>query len=242
MLIEGRHITVKKGTGFILDDVSIKIGEKDFLTIVGPNGAGKTMLLKCLLGVLPPDRGRIRRKPGLTVGYMPQSIGIDPVLPVSVERFLTLNLDVEPGFLEKTVGETALGPLLNRQMHDLSGGEIQRVLLARALARNPDLLVLDEPAQNLDISGQLDFYKLLEKIYQNRQQAILMVSHDLHLVMASTKRVICLYHHVCCSGAPQAVTRDPEFISVFGEDLSRMLAVYPHEHDHHHHDFGDATG
>ncbi len=234
MLIEGQNITVEKETGRILDNVSLRIDEKDFLTIVGPNGAGKTMLLKCLVGVLSPDSGQVTHKPSLSIGYMPQSMEIDPVLPLSVRRFLSLNLSIKADFLSEIVNETDIAMLLDRQMHNLSGGEIQRVMLARALARDPDLLILDEPAQNLDISGQLEFYKLLERIYHNRQKAILMVSHDLHLVMASTKKVVCLYHHVCCSGAPQAITRDPEFISIFGDDLSKMMAVYPHEHDHDH--------
>ena len=234
MLIEGQNITVEKETGRILDNVSLRIDEKDFLTIVGPNGAGKTMLLKCLVGVLSPDSGQVTHKPGLSIGYMPQSMEIDPVLPLSVRRFLSLNLSVKADFLSEIVNETDIAMLLDRQMHNLSGGEIQRVMLARALAKDPDLLILDEPAQNLDISGQLEFYKLLERIYHNRQKAILMVSHDLHLVMASTKKVVCLYHHVCCSGAPQAITRDPEFISIFGDDLSKMMAVYSHEHDHDH--------
>ena len=188
MLIEGQNITVKKETGLILDNVSLQIDEKDFLTIVGPNGAGKTMLLKCLVGVLTPDSGRVTHKPGLTIGYMPQNLLIDPVLPLSVRRFLSLNLAIEANFLTEIIDETNIPHLLDRQMHNLSGGEIQRVMLARAIARDPDLLILDEPAQNLDISGQLEFYKLLEKIYHNRQKAILMVSHDLHLVMASTKK------------------------------------------------------
>ena len=234
MLIEGQNITVEKETGRILDKVSLRIDEKDFLTIVGPNGAGKTMLLKCLVGVLSPDSGQVTHKPGLSIGYMPQSMEIDPILPLSVGRFLSLNLSIKADFLSEIVNETDIAMLLDRQMHNLSGGEIQRVMLARALARDPDLLILDEPAQNLDISGQLEFYKLLERVYHNRQKAILMVSHDLHLVMASTKKVVCLYHHVCCSGAPQAITRDPEFISIFGDDLSKMMAVYPHEHDHDH--------
>ena len=234
MLIDGQNITVERETGRILDNVSLHVDEKDFLTIVGPNGAGKTMLLKCLVGVLSPDSGRVTHKPGLTIGYMPQSMEIDPVLPLSVRRFLSLNLAINADFLSEIINETDIAILLDRQMHNLSGGEIQRVMLARALARDPDLLILDEPAQNLDISGQLEFYKLLERIYNNRHKAILMVSHDLHLVMASTKKVVCLYHHICCSGAPQAITQDPEFISIFGDDLSKMMAVYPHEHDHDH--------
>ena len=125
---------------------------------------------------------------------------------------------------------------MNKPLHVLSGGELQRVLLARSLLGEPELLVLDEPAQNLDISGQLEFYKLLEKIYLERPLSILMVSHDLHMVMATTKQVVCLFHHICCSGEPQAVTKDPEFISLFGKDMANMMAVYQHSHNHSHAD------
>jgi zinc transport system ATP-binding protein len=145
-----------------------------------------------------------------------------------------LRKKVDEEEIEKIADETNIKSLLEKPVHVLSGGERQRVLLARSLIGNPELLVLDEPAQNLDISGQLAFYKLLEQIYQSRSLSILMVSHDLHMVMATTKKVVCLFHHICCSGEPQIVTKDPEFVSLFGNDMAEMMAVYQHGHNHTH--------
>ncbi len=229
---EGLHV-IRDGRS-ILKDVSLDVGMQDFVTIIGPNGAGKSMLLKCLLGIIQPDQGRVTRRPGLTTGYVPQRLIAEPSMPLSVKRFLTLKTNATAETLARCAEETDITPLLARQLHHLSGGELQRVLLARALIGEPELLVLDEPAQNMDVGGQLAFYKLLERLHHTRTLSVLMVSHDLHLVMASTRQVICLYHHVCCSGEPQAVTRDPEFISLFGNDMARMMAVYHHEHTHTH--------
>ena len=222
----------------MLRDVSLRVEERDFITVVGPNGAGKTTLLKCLMGFFAPDDGAVARAPKLRIGYVPQWFPADPAMPLSARRFLRLRKVFGGGAAARAIAqvaeETAIGAALDKPMHVLSGGELQRVLLARALLGDPQLLVLDEGAQNLDVSGQLAFYKLLERIYDERRLAILMVSHDLHLVMASTRRVICLFHHVCCSGRPREVARDPEFISLFGDDVAKMLAVYHHEHDHAH--------
>jgi len=233
-LIQADNLTVIRNTRAILDNVSLHIGAQDFVTLVGPNGAGKTMLLKCLLGFFKPEKGEVFRKTGLRIGYMPQKISLDAILPMPVQQFLNLNLDNTPASVAEIAEETDISDLLTNRLHEISSGEMQRVLLARALIHKPDLLILDEPAQNLDVSGQLAFYKKLEKIYNDRHMAILMVSHDLHLVMASTRKVICLYHHVCCAGTPQTVTQDPEFIALFGDDMARMMAVYPHNHDHDH--------
>jgi zinc transport system ATP-binding protein len=218
----------------ILDNVSLAVQQQDFITIVGPNGAGKSVLLKCLMGLFKPTSGKIHRDPALCVGYVPQRLVPDPMLPMTVRHFLKLRKKHTPTMLDETIAETGIEGLLDTQLHGLSGGELQRVLLARALLNTPDLLVLDEPAQNLDIVGQIAFYKLLENIYKKRPLAILMVSHDLHMVMAATKKVICLFHHICCSGEPQTVTRDPAFSALFGEDMAKMLAVYHHEHNHSH--------
>ena len=156
-------------------------------------------------------------------------------MPISVKRFLMLKkFTIEE--LESISEETNISNVLSKNLANLSGGELQRVLLARSLLGNPELLILDEPAQNLDIKNQLNFYNLLNQIYQRRDISILMVSHDLHMVMASTKQVICLYHHICCSGEPQAVAKDPEFISLFGNDMAKMMSVYQHTHDHSHHE------
>ncbi len=233
-LIKAKNITVVCHNTPILKDVSASIGPKDFITVIGPNGAGKSMLLKCLLGFYQPDEGTITRKKDLKIGYVPQRFVPDATLPITVQRFLTLRKKTDPISVEKTAIETGIETILKKPLYVLSGGELQRVLLARSLLDNPELLVLDEPAQNLDISGQLAFYKLLERVYSERALSILMVSHDLHMVMASTKHVLCLFHHVCCSGEPRAVTQDPEFIALFGPDMAHMMAVYQHSHHHTH--------
>lgn len=234
-LIQASKISVSRQGNRILENVSITVGKHDFLTVIGPNGAGKSMLLKCLMGFYMPDTGEIRKMAGLRIGYVPQNFAPENSMPISVRRFLGLRRKTETAVLETVVEETGILTMLDRPLFSLSGGERQRVLLARSLLDNPHLLVLDEPAQNLDISGQLAFYKLIEKIFKERKVSILMVSHDLHLVMASTNEVICLFHHVCCSGEPQIVAKDPEFISLFGEDMATMMAAYHHSHDHVHH-------
>ena len=234
-LIQASKISVSRQGNRILENVSIAVGKHDFLTVIGPNGAGKSMLLKCLMGFYMPDTGEIRKMAGLRIGYVPQNFAPENSMPISVRRFLGLRRKTETAVLETVVEETGILTMLDRPLFSLSGGERQRVLLARSLLDNPHLLVLDEPAQNLDISGQLAFYKLIEKIFKERKVSILMVSHDLHLVMASTNEVICLFHHVCCSGEPQIVAKDPEFISLFGEDMATMMAAYHHSHDHVHH-------
>ncbi len=227
------NISVIRQGRAILHDVSLDIQPHDFITIIGPNGAGKSMLLKCLLGFFPVDKGYITRKPDLKIGYMPQYFTLEPTIPINVRHFIRLTKQAKN--FDDIVGQTGIEALLSRPLSALSGGETQRVLLARALLDSPELLVLDEPAQNLDIAGQLQFYNLLEQIYKNQKLAIVMISHDLHMVMKSTKQVICLYHHICCSGKPQAVTKDPEFIALFGKDMAKMMAVYQHSHDHEHH-------
>lgn len=233
-LIQADNICVTREKHGILNDVSLRVGAHDFMTIIGPNGAGKSMLLKCLLGFYPPDSGTVHKKDNLSIGYLPQHLSADPSIPISAKRFIALHKKTTHHELQETAELTGIVDILEKPLWALSGGELQRVLLARALLGNPQLLVLDEPAQNLDISGQLAFYKLIERIYQQRGISILMVSHDLHLVMASTKQVVCLYHHICCSGTPQMVTKDPEFIALFGDDMANMMAVYHHEHSHTH--------
>ena len=233
-LLSADKLSVVRGGRQVVQEVSLNIEEHDFITIIGPNGAGKSLLLKCLLGLFKPDGGSISRRAGLVVGYMPQSVKPEPTLPITVARFLCLRKGIGAERLREVAELCQVGPLLPQQLTALSGGEMQRVLLARALLRQPDLLVLDEPAQNLDVSGQLAFYKLLDDLYSSSKLSIVMVSHDLHMVMASTRHVICLYHHVCCSGEPQVVTQTPEFVSLFGQDMAKMMAVYNHEHHHAH--------
>jgi len=233
-LISAKNVSVLKNQKSILENIDIQINKKDFITIVGPNGAGKTMLLKCLMGFYKPTSGMIERKEKLKIGYMPQSINVINTMPMTVKGFITVKKKYDDVSLHKVITEVNLGEIVNKQLSVLSGGEMQRVLLARSLLNNPDLLILDEPAQNLDISGQLNFYKLIQEIYSKRDISILMISHDLHLVMVSTKKVLCLYKHICCSGAPQQIAKDPEFLSMFGKDMANMMSIYQHSHDHDH--------
>jgi len=233
-LISAKNVSVLKNQKSILENIDIQINKKDFITIIGPNGAGKTMLLKCLMGFYKPTSGMIERKEKLKIGYMPQSINVINTMPMTVKGFITVKKKYDDVSLHKVITEVNLGEIVNKQLSVLSGGEMQRVLLARSLLNNPDLLILDEPAQNLDISGQLNFYKLIQEIYSKRDISILMISHDLHLVMVSTKKVLCLYKHICCSGAPQQIAKDPEFLSMFGKDMANMMSIYQHSHDHDH--------
>ncbi len=233
-LITAEGISVIRQGREILKDVSLKVEARDFITIIGPNGAGKSMLLKCLLGFYNADSGTVTRRKNLKTGYVPQRLDPDHTMPITIRRFLGLRKKLAPDEINIVASETGIENALDKNLHVISGGELQRALLARALLGNPDLLVLDEPAQNLDISGQLAFYKLLEKIYAKRHLSILMVSHDLHMVMSSTRKVICLFHHICCMGNPDEVGQHPEFINLFGHDMSAMLKIYTHHHSHDH--------
>lgn len=221
------------GTTTVLDHVDLTVHAGEIVTIVGPNGSGKTTLVRILLDLAAATDGTVTRKPDIRIGYVPQHLKADDTLPISVRRFLALvpsnNADVD-----RAVAEAGIGHILDNPLSSLSGGEGRRVLLARALLRNPDLLVLDEPAAGVDVSGQAELYTLISTLRRQRGCGILVVSHDLHLVMAQTDRVVCLNHHVCCTGHPETVSRHPEYIALFGSEVSRNLAVYTHHHDHHH--------
>lgn len=233
-LISADNISVRRGGRAIVDGVSLTVAPGDFITVVGPNGAGKSTLLKCLLGLITPQQGVVRRQAGITSGYVPQRMDTAFTFPLQLRRFLTLNKRAGRGEVEEVARLTDIAARLDSPLATLSGGEMQRALLARALIGSPTLLALDEPAQNLDVGGEITFYRLLEKICDQREIAVVMVSHNLHFVIRRSRQVVCLYHHVCCSGAPQAVSKDPAFAGLFGEDMARLMAVYHHEHDHEH--------
>ena len=223
----------------VLDDVSLAVHAREIVTLIGPNGSGKTTLVRVVLGLVAPARGTVRRRPGLRVGYMPQRITVDETLPLTVARFLALADAMRPPWRRgardaqaAALDEVGAGALAERPIQRLSGGEMQRVLLARALARDPDLLVLDEPVQGVDVTGQGELYDLIARIRDRRGCGVLMVSHDLHLVMAATDTVVCLNHRVCCTGRPETVSRHPAYRSLFGPPGG--LAVYAHSHDHVH--------
>jgi zinc transport system ATP-binding protein len=234
VLLEGRHLSLTLGRMSVLDDVSLTVSAGEIVTMIGPNGAGKTSLLRILLGLVPPTRGRVERRKGLSLGYVPQRLAIDPVLPLSVKRLMTLTARRSVAAVRAALGETGVAALIDAPVQTLSGGEFQRVLLARALLREPELLVLDEPVQGVDFAGEAALYQLIGAIRDRHGCGVLMVSHDLHTVMAATDRVICLNRHVCCAGKPAAVGRDPEFVRLFGPRAAAALGVYAHRHDHAH--------
>ncbi len=233
-LLEARGIGLTRGDRVILENVDLDISEGEVVTLIGPNGSGKPTLLRILLGLERPDAGNLHRRSGLTIGYVPQRLTISPTLPLSTRQFLQLPHRQPQGKVEQALRETAVEHLAEAQVHALSGGEFQRVLLARALLHEPELLVLDEPAQGIDFNGQLDLYQLIDRVRQDRGCGVLLVSHDLHLVMAATDQVICLNRHVCCSGEPEAVSQHPAYMALFGPRAAQALAIYQHHHDHRH--------
>ncbi len=233
-LLRLRNIVFVRNRRVILDDVSVTLRQNEIVTLIGPNGAGKSTLLKIALGLIPADQGTVWRKPGVRLGYVPQKLSIMPTLPLTVARFVTLSVKANRAQILATLEQTGIAYLIDASVHTLSGGEWQRVLLARALLPRPSLLLLDEPAQGLDVNGQNAFYDLLGHIRDTLRCGILLVSHDLHLVMASSNLVICLQHHICCSGKPEALQRDPAYLALFGAHNVQHLAAYHHHHDHEH--------
>ncbi|WP_439886966.1 zinc ABC transporter ATP-binding protein ZnuC [Pseudomonas sp. MBLB4123] len=217
----------------VLQDVQLAVEPGQIVTLIGPNGAGKTTLVRTVLGLLKPDRGNVWRKPKLRIGYMPQKLHVDATLPLSVLRFLRLVPGVDRAGAQAALAEVGASQVLDSPVQGISGGELQRVLLARALLRKPELLVLDEPVQGVDVAGQAELYRLITRLRDRHGCGVLMVSHDLHLVMSTTDQVVCLNRHVCCSGHPEQVSFDPAFVELFGQD-AQSLAVYHHHHDHQH--------
>lgn len=240
VLVTLKQLTVAFNERVVVDRVDLTIHRGDIITVIGPNGAGKTTLIKAILGIQKATHGSMVLKPDLKIGYVPQHLTLEPTLPLSVRRFMLLSgqsLEDCRGALAKT----GVDHLLAASVHHLSGGEKQRLLLARALARKPDLLVLDEPAQGVDINGQAALYDLIRTLRDELNCGVLMVSHDLHLVMAATDKVICLNQHVCCSGFPADISHDPAFIETFGQPVAESLAVYHHHHNHSHDLHGDVV-
>jgi len=242
--IQHRRLFTVEGLGVrlaghsILSGVNLELSSGEIVSLIGPNGAGKTTLIRAMLGLVPHQRGRIEKASNLVIGYMPQRLTLDPVLPLTVRRFLRMAAKAGRGDILTVLGEVGVPQLLESQVQSLSGGEFQRVLLARALLRNPDLLVLDEPAQQVDFQGQIDMFELIEQVRRARGCGVLVVSHDLHMVMRATDRVLCLNGHICCSGAPEAVSAHPEYVALFGPRAAESVALYHHHHRHAH----DLTG
>lgn len=228
-LLKVQNVSLTRDGKKVLDNVSFALDEGEITTLIGPNGAGKTTLIRVVLGLQKATSGNIELKKGIRIGYMPQKLMIDFSLPLSVKAFLKL-ADNSTQAAQEALELVGVGHLMDSPMAHLSGGETQRVLLARALMRKPQLLVLDEPVQGVDVSGQEALYQLISSIRSNTNCSILMISHDLHLVMAATDQVLCLNHHLCCQGTPEVVSADPVYTELFGV----RTALYTHHHDHEH--------
>ena len=233
--LEGVGVRADSGR-WILRDVNLRLCRGEIVTIIGPNGGGKTTLVRTALGIITPTTGRVWRRPGLRVAYTPQKVAPDSILPITVQRFLHLGLQPTPSGAKIHAALTRTGALAltDQQLAALSSGELQRVLMARAILRQPELLVLDEPVQGVDFAGEAALYDLIRALRDETGCGVLMVSHDLHFVMAGTDRVVCVNGHICCAGTPQAVSQSAEYAALFGQAAHAHRAAYAHLHDHEH--------
>ena len=222
------------GGATLVHDVNLSIGRGEIVTLIGPNGSGKSTTIKAILGILTPDTGTVSRLDGIRIGYVPQKLEINWTMPLTVRRFMQLTHKHSNHVIDAALAMTGAKGLKKRQLSALSGGEFQRVLIARAIASKPDLLVLDEPVQGVDFNAELEIYQLIAHLRDELHCGILLVSHDLHIVMAETDTVICLNGHVCCSGSPHLVTNSQAFQDLFGARGAEALAIYQHHHDHKH--------
>lgn len=237
-LVQVDGLSVRYGARTVLSHVSLTVSAGEIVTIVGPNGSGKTSLLRAIIGAVKPFRGCVVHGSGVKIGYVPQKLHIDETLPITVSRFLKLPGGVAAADINQALTQAGVPDLSGAQLSQLSGGQFQRVLLARALIGKPDLLLLDEATQGLDQRGSASFYQQIERVRQDTGCAVLMISHELHVVMSASDRVICLNGHVCCEGTPAVVASAPEYRALFGTGTGGALALYRHEHDHGH-DHGD---
>ncbi|WP_275668604.1 metal ABC transporter ATP-binding protein [Hwanghaeella grinnelliae] len=225
---------VERAGRWLVRGVDLAVQPGEIVTLIGPNGSGKSTTAKMALGILKPDEGTSARRRDLVVGYVPQKVSIDWTLPLTVARFMHLTGRVDQADADAAMKQTGIHDLRSAEVRTLSGGEFQRVLLARAMARKPDLLVLDEPVQGVDFSGEIALYEMIKGIRDDIGCGILLISHDLHVVMAATDRVLCLNGHICCQGTPTAVASSVEYQTLFGKRAAATLAVYEHDHDHTH--------
>ena len=233
MLIEISNLEIKYGSKKVLQNINLSLNTGEIVTIVGPNGSGKTSLFKAIIGSIPYSNGKIRIKPNIRVGYVPQQLKVDQTLPITVERFLKLAIR-DYNNTEKIAAFLGSENIFKEQINNLSGGQMQRVLLARALINEPEVLLLDEATRGLDQPAIAAFYRKIENISKKTNCAVLMISHDLHVVMKASDRVICVNGHICCEGTPESVATSPEYKTLFGSDIDSSFALYKHKHDHNH--------
>ena len=233
-LIELNNCGVKRGHKWLVRGVSLKVSQGQILTLIGPNGSGKSTTAKVALGIFKPDEGTHDIQNNIKVSYVPQKISIDWSLPLRSIDFMNLVEKYKINNIIEALSMTGIKHLIYEDVRNLSGGEFQRLLMARAIAKKPNFLVLDEPVQGVDYPGEIAMYKTIQEIVKNINCGILLISHNLHVVMSQTDHVVCLNGHVCCSGAPKSVVKDPEYIRLFGKNIDPTLAFYEHDHDHKH--------
>ena len=236
LLVKLENAGVYRSSKWLVRGISLEINQGQIVTLIGPNGSGKTTTAKMILNILNTDEGLVTGNAN-KMAYVPQKINIDWTMPLRVIDFMKITSSLNNKQITESLVMTGVDKLLYNQIHSLSGGEFQRVLIARAIAKKPDLLVLDEPVQGVDFNGEIALYNLIKEISVNLNCGILLISHDMHFVMSTTDHVICLNGHICCSGSPSNVVKNPEYIKLFGEHNSETLSYYQHQHDHsHNHD------
>ena len=240
-LIELNSCGVFRNDKWLVRGVSIQVFKEQIVTLIGPNGSGKSTTAKMALGILKPDEGTNFIQEGIKISYVPQKISIDWSLPLRVIDFMNLIEKNNIDNIIETLSITGIGHLLYQDVRNLSGGEFQRLLMARAIIKEPDFLVLDEPVQGVDYNGEIALYNLIKKISVTLNCGILLISHDMHFVMSTTDHVVCLNGHICCSGTPSSVVKNPEYIKLFGEHNSETLSYYQHHHDHSHDNDGSVS-
>ena len=240
LLVKLENAGVQRISKWLVKGISFEISQGQIVTLIGPNGSGKTTTAKMILNIMNADEGQITRNTD-KMAYVPQKINIDWTMPLRVIDFMKITNNLNNNQVIESLTTTGVDKLLYNQIHNLSGGEFQRVLIARAIAKKPDLLVLDEPVQGVDYNGEIALYNLIKKISVNLNCGILLISHDMHFVMSTTDHVICLNGHICCSGTPSSVVKNPEYIKLFGEHNSETLSYYQHHHDHSHDNDGSVS-